>query len=205
MAATMTAPPRWRSTREGNFLGAARHDAGQHGRLSVHLRALRADLSVRDAARRRLQDAGDLLRGEGGVHQHRAGGRLSRRRAGRRRRSCWNAWSMLSRTTPGMDRVEIRRKNFIPADAFPYQTPVALQYDSGDYQATLDACAEGRRLRRLRGAPARGGGARASCAASASPPTSRPAASRRSPWWARSARAPGCTRSPTSGCIRPAA
>jgi len=37
----------------------------------------------------------------------------------------------------GMDRVEIRRKNFIPRDAFPYQTPVALQYDSGDYQATL--------------------------------------------------------------------
>jgi carbon-monoxide dehydrogenase large subunit len=40
----------------------------------------------------------------------------------------------------GMDRVEIRRRNFIPADAFPYQTPVALQYDSGNYQATLDAC-----------------------------------------------------------------
>jgi aerobic carbon-monoxide dehydrogenase large subunit len=37
----------------------------------------------------------------------------------------------------GMDRVELRRKNFIPADAFPYQTPVALQYDSGDYQTTL--------------------------------------------------------------------
>lgn len=36
-----------------------------------------------------------------------------------------------------MDRLEIRRKNFIPADAFPYQTPVALQYDSGDYQSTL--------------------------------------------------------------------
>jgi carbon-monoxide dehydrogenase large subunit len=36
-----------------------------------------------------------------------------------------------------MDRVEIRRRNFIPADAFPYQTPVALQYDSGDYQSTL--------------------------------------------------------------------
>jgi carbon-monoxide dehydrogenase large subunit len=37
----------------------------------------------------------------------------------------------------GLDRVEIRRRNFIPADAFPYQTPVALQYDSGDYQTTL--------------------------------------------------------------------
>ncbi|HVJ42992.1 MAG TPA: xanthine dehydrogenase family protein molybdopterin-binding subunit [Dongiaceae bacterium] len=37
-----------------------------------------------------------------------------------------------------MDQVAIRRKNFIPNDAFPYQTPVALQYDSGDYPATLD-------------------------------------------------------------------
>ncbi len=39
----------------------------------------------------------------------------------------------------GISQVDIRRKNFIPSDAFPYQTPVALQYDSGDYHATLDA------------------------------------------------------------------
>ncbi len=39
----------------------------------------------------------------------------------------------------GLDRVDIRRKNFIAADAFPYQTPVALNYDSGDYVKTLDA------------------------------------------------------------------
>jgi carbon-monoxide dehydrogenase large subunit len=39
----------------------------------------------------------------------------------------------------GIDRVELRRKNFIPKDAFPYQTPVALVYDSGDYIQTLDA------------------------------------------------------------------
>ena len=38
----------------------------------------------------------------------------------------------------GLSQVDIRRKNFIPSDAFPYQTPVALQYDSGDYDATLD-------------------------------------------------------------------
>jgi len=41
-----------------------------------------------------------------------------------------------------MDRVEIRRKNFIPKDAFPYQTPIALQYDSGDYDATFNAALE---------------------------------------------------------------
>ncbi len=37
-----------------------------------------------------------------------------------------------------MDRVEIRRCNFIGKDAFPYQTPVLLKYDIGDYEATLD-------------------------------------------------------------------
>jgi aerobic carbon-monoxide dehydrogenase large subunit len=42
-----------------------------------------------------------------------------------------------------IDRVEIRRKNMIPANAFPYQTPVALQYDSGDYQSTLKMALEG--------------------------------------------------------------
>jgi aerobic carbon-monoxide dehydrogenase large subunit len=38
----------------------------------------------------------------------------------------------------GMDPAELRRRNFIPATAFPYQTPVALQYDSGDYGTTLE-------------------------------------------------------------------
>jgi carbon-monoxide dehydrogenase large subunit len=38
----------------------------------------------------------------------------------------------------GADRVEIRRQNFIQPSQFPYQTPVALQYDTGDYEATLD-------------------------------------------------------------------
>ncbi len=37
-----------------------------------------------------------------------------------------------------LDRVAVRRLNFIPPDAFPYQTPVALQYDSGNYISTLE-------------------------------------------------------------------
>src|SRR5687768_8938844 len=36
-----------------------------------------------------------------------------------------------------IDPAELRRRNFIRE--FPYQTPVALQYDIGDYDATLDA------------------------------------------------------------------
>ncbi len=38
----------------------------------------------------------------------------------------------------GLDRTEIRRKNFIPPEAFPYTVPVVLQYDSGNYAGTLD-------------------------------------------------------------------
>jgi carbon-monoxide dehydrogenase large subunit len=39
----------------------------------------------------------------------------------------------------GLAPAEIRRRNFIAADAFPYQTPVALQYDNGDYPGCLVA------------------------------------------------------------------
>jgi carbon-monoxide dehydrogenase large subunit len=44
----------------------------------------------------------------------------------------------------GIDRAEIRRKNFIPADAFPYNNEIiyqdftALEYDSGNYEPILD-------------------------------------------------------------------
>ncbi len=37
-----------------------------------------------------------------------------------------------------MDRAEIRRRNFIQPEDFPYATPVALTYDTGDYEASLD-------------------------------------------------------------------
>jgi carbon-monoxide dehydrogenase large subunit len=59
---------------------------------------------------------------------------------------------------------EIRKRNFITT--FPYQTPVALQYDTGDFHACMDKAqraGRGRRLRRAQGQR----GARASCAASA--------------------------------------
>ena len=43
----------------------------------------------------------------------------------------------------GIDPVEIRRQELHPKPThFPYQTPVALQYDSGDYHATLDKALE---------------------------------------------------------------
>ena len=38
----------------------------------------------------------------------------------------------------GMDPVDVRRKNLVPADAFPYSNALGLSYDSGNYQAALD-------------------------------------------------------------------
>ena len=37
-----------------------------------------------------------------------------------------------------IDPVALRRRNFVPNDAYPYTTPVALTYDSGDYFKTLE-------------------------------------------------------------------
>jgi carbon-monoxide dehydrogenase large subunit len=38
----------------------------------------------------------------------------------------------------GRDPADLRRQNFIGKDQFPYETPVALTYDIGDYEASLD-------------------------------------------------------------------
>ncbi|WP_264556144.1 xanthine dehydrogenase family protein molybdopterin-binding subunit [Halocatena marina] len=42
----------------------------------------------------------------------------------------------------GMDPAEFRRQNFVPSDGFPHETPVAVVYDSGDYEPALDKALE---------------------------------------------------------------
>lgn len=37
----------------------------------------------------------------------------------------------------GMDPIEVRRRNFISADAFPFKTAIGTLYDSGDYDTAL--------------------------------------------------------------------
>ena len=64
----------------------------------------------------------------------------------------------------GFDRLEIRKKNLVPAHAMPYRNAVGVVYDSGDYRAAFDRAieladwagferrrAEARRLGRRRG------------------------------------------------------
>ncbi len=37
-----------------------------------------------------------------------------------------------------MDPAELRKKNFVPADKFPYKSALGWSYDSGNYQAAMD-------------------------------------------------------------------
>ena len=88
----------------------------------------------------------------------------------------------------GIDPAELRRRNFIPADAFPYPTKVALEYDSG---TTASRWTARWRSRATRASPpaARRRRRRGSSAGSGSAPTSRPAASHPPRWWDRWGRA----------------
>ena len=45
-------------------------------------------------------------------------------------------------TELGLDPAEVRRRNFIAPDAFPYETPTGVKYDSGNYQLALDRALE---------------------------------------------------------------
>ncbi|MHA3914424.1 xanthine dehydrogenase family protein molybdopterin-binding subunit [Halovulum sp. GXIMD14793] len=42
----------------------------------------------------------------------------------------------------GIDPVELRRRNFVKPDQYPYATPVAVEYDTGNYDATMDKLLE---------------------------------------------------------------
>jgi carbon-monoxide dehydrogenase large subunit len=42
----------------------------------------------------------------------------------------------------GIDRVELRRRNLIPPAAMPYKAPSGQTYDSGEFEAVLDAALE---------------------------------------------------------------
>ena len=55
-----------------------------------------------------------------------------------------------------MDPMEIRRKNLIQPNEFPYQTPVALVYDSGNYPGLFDKAEEVSRYHAMRETQRRG-------------------------------------------------
>jgi carbon-monoxide dehydrogenase large subunit len=50
----------------------------------------------------------------------------------------------------GLDPGEVRRRNFIPPDAFPFTTAAGANYDSGDYEKALDRALERAGYKQLR-------------------------------------------------------
>jgi carbon-monoxide dehydrogenase large subunit len=55
-----------------------------------------------------------------------------------------------------LDPADVRRRNFVPADRFPFRTVTGQLYDSGDYARALDRALELAGYRRLREAQAAG-------------------------------------------------
>ncbi len=55
----------------------------------------------------------------------------------------------------GLDPIEVRRKNFIPPDRFPYKTTSGFTYDSGEYDKNLTRALEVARYSELRAEQAR--------------------------------------------------
>jgi carbon-monoxide dehydrogenase large subunit len=55
----------------------------------------------------------------------------------------------------GLDPVAVRRRNLIPADAFPFTTPTGATYDSGDYERALDLALDAAGYDELRAEQAR--------------------------------------------------
>ena len=135
-AATTSRPAEMAIDKDGHFLALRAH-AGQHGRLPVHVcscvptylyATLLAGVYKTPVI---YAEVKAIFTNTVPVDAYRGAGRPE-------------ATFLLERLVDavahdtGIDRVDLRRRNFIPNDAFPYQTPVALQYDSGNYTATLD-------------------------------------------------------------------
>ncbi|HYB89389.1 MAG TPA: molybdopterin cofactor-binding domain-containing protein, partial [Streptosporangiaceae bacterium] len=55
----------------------------------------------------------------------------------------------------GVDPAEVRRKNLVPADKFPFSSPCGAVYDSGDYVTALDKVLAGAGYAELRAEQAR--------------------------------------------------
>ncbi len=107
------------------------------------------------------------------VHQHDAGVGLSRRRTPRRQLLTWSALIDYAALELGIDRLELRKRNFIKPREIPFKAASGMTYDCGDFPGlfkhALDAC----RHQGLQGRASATARSAASCAGSASPVTSR--------------------------------
>ena len=81
-----------------------------------------------------------MWRSVGSSPINRPPGRTGGRRPGRRLLS--GAHHRPDRQRPATESSRRAAENFIPPDAFPYETPTGLTYDSGQYEPTLDRALE---------------------------------------------------------------
>ena len=158
--------------------------------------ALRPGLRLRGRAAEQVQ--GRAVPHRHGLLRHPRGARRDRRRvheqgAGRRRLPLLvprhrgllpdrAARPVAPPTSSSMDPAELRRRNFIQPEQFPYASATGFVYDSGDYEAALDLALEKlgyAELREEQRAGARGRPAARHRASPASPRSSAPGPSKR--------------------------
>ena len=177
MAATTSRTPSWRWTRAARSWACASTPSPISAPISRRSPRC-ADLSVRACCCRASTPSPPIyVEVDVGLHQHRAGRRLSRRRARRKRPLCSSASSNARRVRPG------DRSGRVPPAELHHQCLPAP--DARHRWSTTSAITSRRSTRRwagrLQGLPARARRRRqprASCAASAFRPISKPAASR---------------------------
>ena len=162
---------------DGRFLGMRGTNISNLGAYTAHFAPLRKGPRHHVG---RLSHPGRAFPRPRGGHQHDRRPRPIAAPAGPRRSTSSSAWSISPPRAMRLRPVELRRRNFVPPDALPYTNALGITYDNGEYERGMDAALRARRLGRVspRARPSRASAA--SCAASASPITSRsPAASPR--------------------------
>ena len=130
--------------------GPAGQGAGRPRRVQRHRAADQVPGRVLPHLHRLLRPAGRALRGHRRVHQQGAGrGRLLLLVPRSPRRCTWSSgWSTCWPASWSMDPAELRMKNLLRPEQFPYTCPTGWEYDSGDYPRALQAGDGHRRLRR---------------------------------------------------------
>ena len=123
------------ATREGSFVGISlriTQDAGAYPQFGAYLPTFSRRMAVGPYLIPKVEFRWrSVVTNTTPVHAYRGAGRPEATMALER------AIDQLARELE-LDPAEVRRRNFIGADAFPHVTVVGERYDSGDYEAALD-------------------------------------------------------------------
>lgn len=124
-------------------------DAGAYGRMGAFLPFFTAQMASGTYAIERIEtNARTVVTNTTPTEAYRGAGRPEATAAIERAMDLFAA-------EIGADPVEVRRRNLIDADAFPYTTAVGTAYDSGAYEAALDRALEAADIDALRAEQAR--------------------------------------------------